>query len=360
MKVGARVFKTGIAIVIAIYVATAFNVPAPVLAGISAVFAVQPTIYRSYRTLIDQIQANIIGFLIAISFVLLFGNDPLLIGLAAIITIVINLQLKNENQLTISLVTLILIMEQQDGNFTEFAFWRVAAILIGILSAFIVNLVFLPPKYETKLYKRISTTTDDILQWIRIGSRSSTEHIMMKKDINRIKENVTKADSLYALYKEERETFRKNTVAKSRKLVIYRYMIATNKRSLDILKRLHRFENEFHQMPEDFQIQVHHQLDLLLRKHEHIHLKFIGKVKPGLMLEESTDTYNKQLLIDIVKGFRLNTDEDSPVHYHMVTLISSMLEYGDYLEHLEMLVNSFHSYHKSENKSIKINDDDQL
>ena len=360
MKVGARVFKTGIAIVIAIYVATALNVPAPVLAGISAVFAVQPTLYRSYRTLIDQIQANIIGFLIAISFVLLFGNDPLLIGLAAIITIVINLKLKNENQLTISLVTLILIMEQQDGNFTEFAYWRVAAILIGILSAFVVNLLFLPPRYETKLYKRISSTTDEILQWIRIGSRSSTEHSMMKKDIKRIKEHVVKTDSLYALYKEERETFKRNTIAKSRKLVIYRYMMATNKRALDILKRLHRFENEFHQMPEEFQLHVQRQLDLLLRKHEHIHLKFIGKVKTGLLLEESEDHYNKQLLLDILKGFRLNADEDTPVHYHMVTLISSMLEYGDYLEHLEMLVHSFHSYHKTENKSVQLIDDDQL
>ena len=255
---------------------------------------------------------------------------------------------------------LILIMEQQDGNFTEFAYWRVAAILIGILSAFIVNLVFLPPRYETKLYKRISSTTDDILQWIRIGSRSSTEHSMMKKDIKRIKEHVVKTDSLYALYKEERETFKRNTIAKSRKLVIYRYMMSTNKRALDILKRLHRFENEFHQMPEEFQLHVQHQLDLLLRKHEHIHLKFIGKVKAGLTFEETEDRYSKELLLDIMKGFRLNANEDTPVHYHMVTLISSMLEYGDYLEHLEMLVHSFHRYHKAENKSVKLIEDDQL
>lgn len=359
MKVGARVFKTGIAIVLSIYVAELLGIPTPVLAAISALFAVQPTIYRSYLTLIDQIQANIIGILIATSFVILFGNDPLIIGLAAIITIVINLKLKNEKQLTISLVTLILIMEQQNGDFTTFAFWRVAAILVGIISAFVVNLVFIPPKYETKLYYRISSITDDILRWIRIGSRSTTEYIYVKKDIERLKDNFIKAEQLYSMYKEERELFKRNNVAKYRKLVIYRYMISTNKRALDILKRLHRFENEFHQMPESFQLRVQQQLDILLRKHEHINLKFVGKVKNGNLqeLSESEETYNKQTLIQILKDFRLHADEETPIQYHMVNLISSILEYGDYLEHLEMLVCSFHSYHKDENKAVEISED---
>ena len=359
MKVGARVFKTGIAIVIAIYVAILMGIPSPTLAAISAVFAVQPTIYRSYLTLIDQIQANIIGFLVAITFVLFFGNEPLLLGLAAIITIVINLQLKNEKQLTISLVTLILIMEQPEGDFTTFAFWRVFAILIGILSAFLVNLIFLPPKYETKLFSRIHHTTDEILRWIRIGSRSSTEHVHLKKDIKRLKETVNKTDQLYDMFQEERDYFKRNKIPKARKLVIYRYMIATNRRALDILKRLHRFEVEFHQMPNDFQLEVQEQLDILMRKHEHIHLKFTEKVKPGCLYAETEEQYNKQQLIEVVRGFRINATDETPVYYHMVTLISAILEYGDYLEHLEMLVNSFHSYHKAENKSVRLPDDEQ-
>lgn len=48
MQVGARVLKTGVAIVIALFLAEFFKLPSPVFAGIAAIFAIQPSIYRSY------------------------------------------------------------------------------------------------------------------------------------------------------------------------------------------------------------------------------------------------------------------------------------------------------------------------
>ena len=87
MKFGARILKTGIAIVLALLVSELLGIPSPVFAGIAAVFAVQPTIYRSYLTIIEQIQANLIGAGIAVLFVLLFGSNPLIVGLAAVIEI---------------------------------------------------------------------------------------------------------------------------------------------------------------------------------------------------------------------------------------------------------------------------------
>ena len=47
MKLGARILKTGIAIVLALLIAQLIGLPSPVFAGIAAIFAVQPTIYRS-------------------------------------------------------------------------------------------------------------------------------------------------------------------------------------------------------------------------------------------------------------------------------------------------------------------------
>ena len=51
MKLGARVLKTGVAIVFALFLAQILNVPSPVFAAIAAVFAIQPSIYRSYLTI---------------------------------------------------------------------------------------------------------------------------------------------------------------------------------------------------------------------------------------------------------------------------------------------------------------------
>ena len=87
MKLGARIFKTGIAVALALFLAALFHFPSPVFAGISAVFAMQPTIYRSYLSLIEQVQANVIGALFAITAVLILGRDPLIVGLTLMIVI---------------------------------------------------------------------------------------------------------------------------------------------------------------------------------------------------------------------------------------------------------------------------------
>ena len=136
MKLGARIFKTGLAVVLALMLGELLNVPSPVFAAISAVFAIQPSIYRSFLTVIEQIQGNVIGAVIAILFVILFGNHFLIVGLAAIILIMINLRLKIDT-ITLSVVTLIIIMETPQEEFITFALLRFATILLGIFPPFL-------------------------------------------------------------------------------------------------------------------------------------------------------------------------------------------------------------------------------
>ncbi len=146
MKLGARILKTGIALILSLLVAQSLGLPSPVFAGIAAIFAVQPTIYRSYLSIIEQVQGNTMGALLAVIFVLLFGNNVFIIGLAAIILIAIHLKLKLENAVGLSLVTLIAIMETPGDTFIQFALIRFSTIMLGVLSAFIVNLVFTATK----------------------------------------------------------------------------------------------------------------------------------------------------------------------------------------------------------------------
>ena len=104
MKLGARILKTGIAIVLALLIAQLIGLPSPVFAGIAAIFAVQPTIYRSFLSIVEQIQGNTIGAVIATIFVLLFGNNVFIIGLAAILVLALHLKFKLKNAIGLSLV----------------------------------------------------------------------------------------------------------------------------------------------------------------------------------------------------------------------------------------------------------------
>lgn len=348
MKLGARVLKTGIAIVLALFVATILQLPSPVFAGIAAIFAVQPTIYRSFLTIIEQIQGNVIGAFVAVSFVILFGNHFFIIGLAAIIVITINVKLNLENSMGLSLVTLLVIMESPGDEFLNFAVIRFSTIMLGVFSSFLVNLIFLPPKYENKLYLKVAHISEEIMKWIRLIHAS--EHRLLKNDIRKINNEMIKLDQLYIMYKEERSYFKKNQFEKMRKLVIYRQLISTAKKSLQTLKRLHRFENELKLMPESFQVEVHQELDILVNHHEQLLLRFVGKIRVSIE-EQEVSIFPKSDLFQLLREHQKQMEDmDEYMLYHMMQLVSAITEYSEHIEHLDRLINSFHTFHDGDKK----------
>ncbi|MBD3108725.1 aromatic acid exporter family protein [Bacillus sp. AGMB 02131] len=353
MKIGARILKTGIAIILALTLAQMLKLPSPAFAGIAAIFAIQPTIFRSYRTIIEQVQGNVIGAIVAILFVLAFGNHAFLVGLACIIIIIINVRLKSENTISLSVVTVIAIMESQTGHFLEFALLRFFSIMLGIFSAFIVNLFFLPPKYETKLYTTITEVTEDIYRWIRISTRNLSEHTHLKGEIQNLKERILRLEQFYLMYKEDRELFKKDKRAKARKLVVYRQMIATTRRLFDILRKMNKYENQIHHMPEEFRTTIRDQLDYLIVQHEQIHLKYARRIRTSVTFEKEQNKTNKELF-DLVLSLQHKTDEDTEAYiYHMMGLVSTIIDYEEMIEHLDKLINSFQSFHKDDDE-IKV------
>ncbi|MFX3623311.1 MAG: aromatic acid exporter family protein [Ectobacillus sp.] len=348
MKLGARIFKTGIAITLALYASILLGMPSPVFAGISAVFAVQPSVYRSYLTALEQIQANVIGAFFAITFALIFGHDPFIVGLTSILVILLTRQLRLDNTISIALVTVIAIMEYKGPNFFDFALLRFVTVMIGILAASLVNLIFMPPKYETKLYHKISANTEEILKWIRMSTHQASDFLALKTDLDRMKEKMIKVNHFYLLYKEERIYSKKARYAKSRKLVLFRQMLTTTNRALDTLKLLHRLENELHYMPDTFQRLIRNELDCLVNYHEQVLLKFIGKTKTHQALDmlEMVCLRKDELIRSFMSYRNEEREDDYKTWLHLFPLISSILDYSEEVEHLDRLISSFYTYHK--------------
>ncbi len=350
MKLGARSLKTGIAIVFALFLAGFFNLPHPLFAGIAAIFAVQPSIYRSYLTIVEQIQGNVIGAVIAVSFVLLFGNQLVIIGLAAVIIILIMLKFGLEKSISLALVVMIAIMEIKGEEFLSFALLRFLTIIIGVLAAFVVNLLFMPPKYETKLFESIHQTQDEIIRWTRLAGRQASEHIATKKSLIKLKERMVHVDEFYNLFKEERNYFKRNSRSKARKLVVYRQMVATSRSGYEVLKKLHQYENELINLPEHFRLMVQERLDALLTYHEQLHLKFVGKLKSDKMNTSHHDDYlqRHEVMEIFAKEIAITKEEEEFSAYHLLHILSSILYYEEQLEHLDKLIVSFQSFHNNE------------
>lgn len=350
MKLGARMLKTGIAITLALYIAQLLDLPSPIFTGIAAIFAIQPTIYRSYLSVVEQVQGNIIGALLAITFYLLFGSHLLIVGLAAIVAIVIMVKLRLENSIRLALVTIIVIMEAPAEQFLYFASLRTFSIFIGIVSAFAVNFIFLPPKYETKLFQSISGVTEDIVKWIRLTTRFASEDQLLKKDIGSIKKRITQVNQLYSMYEEERRYFKKSDRAKLRKLVIYRQMIQVTQKSFDLLKLQEKYENILHKLPEHLQTETRERLDYLLSFHEQLLLKYLGKVRPEADLDDVLYGENDrdQLRDSFLNEIRKSPTEDVFEPYHLMRILSGIIEYEEQLEQLDKLIRVFQTYHEGE------------
>ncbi|GAF67175.1 hypothetical protein BTS2_4084 [Bacillus sp. TS-2] len=351
MKLGARIFKTGLAVTLAMYAALWLGSDSATFAAIAAAFAIQPSIYRTFQTILDQVQANLIGAILAVLFVLTFGHDPFVVGVVVIIAIALISKLKLEpSTIPLAIVTIIIIMESPATNFVEFASDRFLLIMLGVLTAFIVNLFFIPPRYETKFYQLMLRETDSIIQWIMLLLRQDADPRSLKKDLKHIDHQVQKIDNLYNLYKEERNYFQKNRYSKARKLVLFRQMIITIKKAIFVLKNIERRFEHINQLPDNIQIQFELHLDLLTNFHNRILLRYVGKV---------TSSPSKDTLNDLEKGKEALTqafiksydskDLSEETWMYTFPAVSQIIEYQEELVHLNHLVNSFFKYHEEEN-----------
>ena len=362
MKLGARVLKTGVAIVFALFLAELLNLPSPVFAGIAAIFAIQPSIYRSYLTILEQIQGNLIGATVAVIFSLLLGHHLVAIGIAAIIVIGLMIKFNLEKSLTLALVTVVAIMEIQGDDFLMFGLLRFSTVMVGVFAAFIVNLVFIPPRYEVKLFKNINALQDDIIRWTRLAVRQASEHTSTKMAINKLKTRLNEIDTMYSFFKEERSYLRNQKYVKARKLVVYRQMITTSKKSLELLQRLHKHENEIGNLPDKFKLIIQERLDFLLTYHEQLLLKFTGKLRPehSKWAREEEYLQGGELMEQFIKQIvaaQDEADEDQQFSsYHLLYILSRILDYEENLEHLDTLIVSYRSYHGNE-KNIDLEEE---
>ncbi|ARK29031.1 FUSC family protein [Halalkalibacter krulwichiae] len=361
MKLGARIFKTGLAVMLSLYLAMWFNLEPPLFAALAAAIAVQPSLYRTFQTILEQVQANIIGAILAVIFVMTFGHDPFVVGLVVILAISIILKVRLEpTTIPLAIVTVIIIMESPTDDFIQFATGRFALVILGVLAAFIINLLFIPPRYETKLYHKLLKATEDMNQWTMLFIRNAADHRALKKDLIRLEEKMVKLENLFLLYKEERNYFLKSKYGKARKVVLYRQMLITAKKSLYLLKNLERRAEELSIMPEETHKKFEKQLDYLTTYHDRILLRYIGKVHSNHS-EDLIENMNKGKE-DLMK-FYISLQDQPCIAYdqwlHLLPAVSQMIEYQEQLEHLDHLVDSFFNYHQEQNEvKIETQDDE--
>jgi len=348
MKLGARIIKTGLAIVLSLYLSQLLGLKPISMAAVASAFAIQPSVYRSWQSIVDNVQANIIGAVIASIFVLTIGNHPIVIGLAVIVVIVIQLKLKLNNTITLSAVTVILIMSGTPAhqNFLIFAGNRLILVLLGVVSSFIVNLVFLPPNYENRLYHLIIGQNTKLFTWVRMVAQHAPERTTLKTELKHFQEQKFKISQFFLWYQDERKYFRKHNYTKHRKTVLFRQMILTTNTLNDLLRTMNENDHLYQQLPPALKTKIQNRLENMMNYHERLLMRYNNKVRDNMEhLDESFQL--RTIVTDTFIKFYKAQPEDEWIH--LFPFIAAIVAYAQHLERLDRLMDSFQAFHKTEN-----------
>ena len=341
MKLGARTFKTGLAVFLALIISQLLEFEPAIVAAVAAVLTIQPSVYKSWRHLFEQVQGNIIGAVLALLALVYIGNSAVVISVVVMLSIVINLKLGYEKTISLVIFTIIAIMQGSEGHEFTYALNRLTLVMIGIGSSLFINILFLPPKYEVKLLNKIKEANEKCFTYLRLLENKEVLEKTLKSDKKIIEKKIKETSALYELYKDEFEgKFFKTKYTKARKLVVYKQLVKSLRiyeSIIDVLER-HFYTTE---IPMDLIAEYQEHLFEIASYNEKILMKLDKKIDAGIQLDKEKNLYetNKVLLrktiaLDVEKVY----EEDNT--YHVFSLVTRLTEFLYELNHLDKLINS--------------------
>ncbi len=153
MPFGARMIKTAIAVTVSFYLAKTLELNA-VLAAITAVINVQPSLSRSLRNAIEQISVHILGVCIGLLVGHLWAPGPLAMGVATPLAIWLALRFGFTDAVMVLMPMVVILSSPEEAFLTE-ALYRSLVIFIGVAAGLLVNVLVAPPHYRDRLLARI-------------------------------------------------------------------------------------------------------------------------------------------------------------------------------------------------------------
>lgn len=154
--IGARVIKTGIAVLLTAWICFLFELPA-VFAVITAIVSMEPTASASIRKGLIRLPASAIGAAISVLFVSFFGGSPFTYAFAAALTIMICHRLKLNDGALVAAITAVAMIPGIHDHFVLTFLTRLGTTTLGLTVATVVNIVILPPKFTPTIEQKLNS-----------------------------------------------------------------------------------------------------------------------------------------------------------------------------------------------------------
>ncbi|MFC3748816.1 aromatic acid exporter family protein [Paenibacillus sp. GCM10012306] len=335
MAFGARILKTGMAVTLSLYLSVLLQFSSPVGAAIAAIFAMQPSIYRSWRYFLDQIQTSTMGAVLALLGGMLLSNEPIAVGLVCILVIMISMKMKRADTIGLTLVTVISVMEAS-GQW-EFALTRFLLTLTGIISAFLINITVFPPKPRKQYIQQIESVFASLSLLLRTCVSHEMKESVFRDEKHALESSIKSLSDKYSLFEEEQKQLRRAKYSQTRQMVVYKNLLASLLKGYAVLEAVDRHYFQAERTEETDRLFDHH-LELLIKYHEHILLKFEDKLKPGATECKTLVEENDKFLEAAIEGY--NSEKFGQLRLSVVA--GAIYDYGYQLERLDKVADQIH------------------
>lgn len=354
MKIGARTFKTGLAILLALIIPGLLGIDDGVgLTAAAVIFSMMPSVQRTFTSMNNRLIANIIGGIIAYVVTRFLGDSSIMIALASSLLIAILHQLKLDNVIGLSTLTLINVMLAPGENILLTAVQRVSSTLIGVIIAFVVNTFILPPKYDNKFYDTTVALTDNTTKYVRAMLRKNSQYPVMSDDLKDLKQQIALLEKYhsYMIDPVYKQFISSKFYSLLRFLVVCRQSIIVNEILYQLAEALHKSENTINSLPSDVRALIRERMETLMTAHEQILLKWNGRILPD---EVNFMEYKSDLRRSFIEAFYLEAsseeamDDDFSKGNDLIRIMSIIFEYDKELQHFNKLTNSFVKYERDD------------
>ncbi|MGW8956265.1 FUSC family protein [Paenibacillus sp. NPDC055715] len=337
---GARVLKTGIAVTLALFLSTFLNTHSPVGAAIAAIFAMQPSIYRSWRYFLDQLQTSTLGAIMALLGGMVFSNEPIAVGLVCVLVLMICLKINMADTVGLTLVTVVSVMEAS-GDW-KFAVTRFVLTLIGIVSAFVINVTVFPPKPKRQFINQIQSVFNSMSLLLRTAISDEIKESVFKEEKGNLERAIKSLSDKYHLFEEEQKKLKRSRFSQTRRMVVYKQMLESLHKGYEVLDAVER--HYFQSLrPKGTDAFFDGHLELLIRFHEHALLKFEDKLKPNEEESEMFQQANGEFMKHAITRF----DHCQEGMLRLSIVAAAMYDYGHQLERLSRLEDHIHPVEES-------------
>lgn len=207
--IGARTIKTGLATFLTAFFCMALHLN-PIYATLTAIVTIEPTAKASLKKGYKRLPATVIGALLAVLFTYIFGDQSALsYALSATCTIFICAKLKLHDGITVATLTAMAMIPGIGEHYYFNFFSRLLTAVIGLVTAGLVNLIILPPRYYHQVEEKAQQVETDMYHLYRERLKELIEGKFNSQKTNQKLEKLLSAsirvDTLIRYQKDELE-----------------------------------------------------------------------------------------------------------------------------------------------------------